>query len=54
MQIVVEVISVGPIQTIPTTGGKSYQCIEIAYKKNGKIEGKKNCMGDFSPTQHNR
>ena len=41
MQIVVEVISVGPIQTIPTTGGKSYQCIEIAYKKNGKIEGKK-------------
>ena len=41
MQISIEVISVGQVQTIPTKNGKSYQCIEIAYKKDGKIEGKK-------------
>lgn len=41
MQINIEVISVGAPQTIPTKNGKSYQAIEVAYKKDDKIEGKK-------------
>lgn len=41
MQIQIEVISVSAPQTIPTKHGKSYQTIEVAYKKDGKIEGKK-------------
>jgi len=41
MQIQVEVISVSAVQTIPTKNGKSYQAVEVAYKKDGKIEGKK-------------
>lgn len=41
MQIQIEVISVGAVQTIPTKNGKSYQCVEVAYRKDGKIEGKK-------------
>lgn len=41
MQIQLEIISVGAPQTIPTKNGKSYQAIEVAYKKDGKIEGKK-------------
>lgn len=41
MQIQLEVISIGAPQTIPTKNGKSYQAIEVAYKKDGKIEGKK-------------
>lgn len=41
MQFNIDVISVGQVQTIPTKAGKSYQCVEIAYKKDGKIEGKK-------------
>jgi len=40
-QIQIEVVSVGAPQTIPTSNGRSYQAIEIAYKKDGKIEGKK-------------
>lgn len=41
MQISLEIISVGAPQTVPTKNGKSYQCVEVAYKKDGKIEGKK-------------
>lgn len=41
MQIQVEIISVSAPQTVPTKNGKSYQAIEVAYKKDGKIEGKK-------------
>jgi hypothetical protein len=41
MQISIEVISVGSVQTVPTKNGKSYQCVEVAYRKDGKIEGKK-------------
>ena len=41
MQIQIEIISVGQVQTVPTKNGKSYQVIEVAYKKEGKIEGKK-------------
>ena len=41
MQFNIDVISVSPVATIPTKGGKSYQMVEIAYKKDGKIEGKK-------------
>lgn len=41
MQIQLEIISVGAPQTVPTKNGKSYQCVEVAYKKDGKIEGKK-------------
>lgn len=41
MQFQIEVISVGSPQTIPTKNGKSYQVIEVAYRKDGKIEGKK-------------
>ena len=41
MQIVISVISVDAPQTVPTKNGKSYQFIEVAYKKDGKIEGKK-------------
>lgn len=40
-RITVEIVNVGSKQTIPTKNGKSYQCIEVAYKKDGKIEGKK-------------
>lgn len=49
MQIQIEIISVGAVQTIPTKGGKSYQCIEVAYRKDGKIEGKK-IMSFVNPT----
>src|SRR3990167_7946394 len=41
MQIQVEIISISAPQTVPTKNGKSYQAIEVAYKKDGKIEGKK-------------
>lgn len=41
MQISIEIINVGTPQTVPTKGGKSYQMIEVAYKKDGAIEGKK-------------
>lgn len=41
MQLQIEIISVSQINTIPTKNGKSYGMIEVAYKKEGKIEGKK-------------
>lgn len=41
MQFQIEVINVGTPQTVPTKGGKSYQSLEIAFKRDGKIEGKK-------------
>lgn len=37
----IEIVSVGKPETIPTKNGKSYQTVEVAYKKDGKIEGKK-------------
>lgn len=37
----IEVVSVGQVETVPTKNGKSYQTVEVAYKKDGKIEGKK-------------
>lgn len=40
-QIQIEVLSVSAPQTVPTSTGRSYQTIEVAYKKDGKIEGKK-------------
>ena len=52
MQIQIEIISVGQVQTVPTKNGKSYQVIEVAYKKEGKIEGKK-IMSFVSPAVFN-
>jgi hypothetical protein len=52
MQIQIEIISVGAVQTVPTKNGKSYQVIEVAYKKEGKIEGKK-IMSFVSPAVFN-
>jgi hypothetical protein len=40
MQFEIEVLSVGEPQTTKTARG-GYQSIEVAYKKDGKIEGKK-------------
>lgn len=40
-QIQIEIVNVGSPETVPTKNGKSYQTIEVAYKKDGKIEGKK-------------
>ena len=45
-QITIEVVNVGAIETVPTKNGRSYQQVEIAYKKDGKIEGKK--LVDFT------
>lgn len=41
MRIQLEVLNVGAPQTVPTKNGKSYNVIEVAYKKDGKVEGKK-------------
>jgi len=49
MQIQVDIISVGTPQTVPTKGGKSYQFIEVVFKKDGKVEGKK-IMDFVNPT----
>jgi hypothetical protein len=49
MQIQIEILTVGAIQSIPTKNGKSYNVIEVAYKKDGKIEGKK-LMSFVSPS----
>ena len=48
-QITIEVVSVSPVSKVPTKQGKSYDVIEIAYKKDGKIEGKK-IMSFVNPT----
>ena len=42
-QIQIEIVNVGTVETVPTKNGKSYQTIEVAYKKDGKIEGKSLC-----------
>lgn len=39
--IQIEIISVGQPTSVPTKNGKSYNVIEVAYRKDGKIEGKK-------------
>lgn len=39
--ITIEIISVGQPTSVPTKNGKSYNVIEVAYRKDGKIEGKK-------------
>ena len=36
----IEIIQVGEVVTVPTQSG-SYQTVEIAYKREGKVEGKK-------------
>lgn len=41
MQITIEVISVSSPTSVPTSNGRSYNVIEVAYRKDGKIEGKK-------------
>jgi hypothetical protein len=38
--IQIEVISVGAIQKVPTAKG-FYETVEVAYRKDGKVEGKK-------------
>lgn len=43
MNITVELISVGPLQQVE---GKKYKVMEVAYKRDGKIEGKK--LMDFA------
>ena len=40
-QITVEIVNVGKVESVPTKNGRSYNTIEIVYKNQGKIEGKK-------------
>lgn len=41
MQFNITVVNIDPPATQPTKTGKTFQFVEVAYKKDGKLEGKK-------------